>query len=113
MFADDENSVEMLDLYNQKSDLNINLYLIKKIFEYLYTFIDKKLKTVFETLFDRIYGLFGKFFNHIKVLEEYKSKVSKTRSNEEQLRRKIVDLEGKLMASKNTKIQSKNTEIYS
>ena len=80
--------------------------MLKKIFEYLYTYSDKKLKTVFDTLFERISGLFELFFRQIKSLEENKKKTTKIRNNEEQLRRKIIELEGKLMASKNSRIIS-------
>lgn len=86
--------------------MNINLFLLKKIFEYLYTYSDRKLKTVFETLLERFSNLFEFFFTSSKTLVEYKIKNSKIRNNEEQLRKKINELEGKLRALKNPKINS-------
>ena len=95
-------------MFNKKSDANINMFLLKKTFEYVGTYIEPKLNTLFKTLYDRLYKLFDSFFNHIKKLEAYKSKASKMRSNEDQLRRKIAELEGKLKASKNTRLISNN-----
>jgi hypothetical protein len=98
--------VEMLEMFNKKSDANINMFLLKKTFEYVGTYVEPKLSTLFKTLYERLYKLFDSFFNHIKKLETYKAKVSKIKSNEEHLRRKIVELEGKLKASKNSRLIS-------
>ena len=97
----------MLEMYNKKSDSNINMFLLKKTIEYIGTYVEPKVNTLLKTLYDRLFNLFEVFFNRIKVLEDYKAKASRTRSNEEHLRRRIVELEGKLKASKNSRLLSK------
>lgn len=83
------------------------MFLLKKTFDYVGTYVEPKLNTLFKTLYGRLFHLFESFFNHIKKLESFKSKASKSKSNEEQLRRKIAELEGKLKASKNSRLISK------
>lgn len=96
----------MLEVFNRKSDANINLFLLKKTFEYVGTYVEPKLSTLFKTLYGRLSGLFEGFFNHIRKLEEVRARAGKARATEDQLRRKIAELEGKLKASKNSRLIS-------
>lgn len=104
--------MEMLEMYNKKSDSNINMFLLRKTFEYVGTYLEPKLNTLLKTLYQRLSNLFEDFFNRIQILEKYKLKTSSQfsvlKSNEEMLRRKVVELEGKLMASKNSRLASKH-----